>query len=376
MSKDLYKILEVSKGADASEIRKQYLKLSRQYHPDKVSNDQKEVAEEKFKVISQAYEVLSDPEQKSYYDMTGQLPGEGGGSGVGRGGGGMPFPFDINQMFGMFGGGGGMRQQPRGRRQGKAPPRKTQIALTLKDFYYGRTLSIHLDRVRFCAACKGEGCLNTKSCGGCGGQGVRKQIMQMGPMMVENIGPCTTCSGSGKTKGDSCTTCSGTKFIKQEKQLELLIKKGMKPGDIVTFSGESSHVEEFQEPGDVLVELQAADEDSLWIREGSTLKITATITLCESLCGTKLIFKDHPGYPDGIVLDIPVGVQSKDTIVFGGLGMPVDDQFGDLLITITVRPSKSEIDILKNNSPYFQGLFTLPEVVVGDMKIFNSKRIY
>ena len=111
MSKDLYGVLELPRGAESNEIRKQYLKLSRLYHPDKVSNEQKESAEAKFKSISEAYEILSDEGKKAYYDQTGQLPGEGGG-----GGGGMPFPFDINEMFGMFGGGGrGGGRSPGGR---------------------------------------------------------------------------------------------------------------------------------------------------------------------------------------------------------------------------------------------------------------------
>jgi len=114
MSEDLYSILELTKGADASEIRKQYLKLSRIYHPDKVSVDKQEASGEKFKKINQAYEILSDESKRSFYDQTGQLPGEGGGvgSGVGSpfgfpGGFGGGIPFDMNGLFGMF-------QGPRG----------------------------------------------------------------------------------------------------------------------------------------------------------------------------------------------------------------------------------------------------------------------
>jgi DnaJ family protein A protein 2 len=368
MSKDLYGALELPRGADSSEIRKQYLKLSRMYHPDKVSNEQKESAEAKFKSISEAYEILSDDEKKAYYDQTGQLPGEGGG-------GGPSFPFDINEMFGMFGGGRG--QQRRGRRPGKAPSRKTQIPLTLKDFYYGRTLEIRLERQRFCSGCKGEGCVNTVSCNECNGQGVKRQVIQMGPMIMNNIGPCGKCVGSGKLRGDMCGGCSGSKFIKQDKALQLVIKKGMKPGDIITFSGESSHIEEFEEAGDVVVELQTADEESSWIREGSTLKFTSTITLSESLCGTKIVFMDHPGYIDGIVVNIPVGIQNKEVLVFNSLGMPIDEgRFGEFHLTILVKATKSEIEVLKNNSPYFQGLFTLPDISVENKQLFSANRIH
>jgi len=374
MTKDLYGILELARGADANEVRKQYLKLSRQYHPDKVSNEMKAVSEEKFKAISEAYEILSDEGKKSFYDQTGQVPGEGGGGGHG-GGNGMPFPFDMNQMFGMFGqGGGGPR--PRGqRRPGKAPSRKTQISLTLKDFYYGRTLHVHLERNRFCGACKGEGCLNTVSCSDCNGQGIRRQIIQMGPMIMENTGPCGRCGGSGKSKGDSCGPCSGSKFIKQDKNLQLVVKKGMKPGETIVFAGESSNIEEYHEAGDVIVELQAADEESSFVRDGPTLKATVSVSLGQSLCGTKIVFKDHPGYPGGIVLEVGPGTQNKSVLVFNGLGMPVEDGFGELHLTVNVKASKEDLEVLKNNLSYFQGLFVLPEVI-AEGQSFSAQRFH
>jgi DnaJ-class molecular chaperone len=374
MPKDLYGALELPRGADSSEIRKQYLKLSRQFHPDKVPTDQKLMAEERFKAISEAYEILSDDSKKSFYDQTGQIPGEGGGGGGGGMGGGMPFPFDMNQMFGMFGGGG---VRPKGRRPGKAPPRKTHIPLTLKDFYYGRNLQINLERNRFCSNCKGEGCINTTSCSDCNGQGVRRQIIQMGPMIMENTGPCGKCGGSGKGKGDSCGPCGGSKFMKQDKILQLSVNKGMSAGDRINLSGESSQIEEFEEAGDVIVELQAADEDNAFTREGSTLKATVTVGLGESLCGSKAIFSDHPGYPDGLVLDIPFGVQNKSVLVFNGLGMPTESGFGELHLTVNIKVSKDELEVLKNNLPYFQGLFVRPEKVSGGKAAsFTAQRFH
>jgi DnaJ family protein A protein 2 len=286
-------------------------------------------------------------------------------------GGGMPFPFDMNQMFGMFGGG----QRQMGRRPGKAPARKTQIPLSLKDFYYGRTLQINLERNRFCADCKGQGCINTVHCGDCNGQGIKRQIIQMGPMIMENTGPCVRCSGSGRLRGDSCGPCSGSKFIKQDKNLQLVIKKGMKPGETILFAGESSNIEEFTEAGDVIVELQAADEESSFVREGATLKASVTVTLGQSLCGTKIVFKDHPGYAGGIILELGPGTQNKSVLVFNGLGMPLDDGFGELHLTVLVKSSKEELEVLKNNLSYFQGLFVLPEVV-SEGQTFSAQRFH
>lgn len=367
MPKDLYSILEVPRGADASEIKRSYYKLSRTYHPDKVSEEEKSAAEAKFKEISAAYEILSDDQKRSYYDQTGQLPGEQGPPGGGMPGG-MPFPFgmggmggpmsfDMNDLFGMFGG-RGRQQRPGMRNPGKAPPRKTQIALTLKDFYYGRTLEMKFMRSLFCTDCKGDGCRNTKACTDCNGQGMRRQVVQMGPMIMENVGACSSCHGSGKTKGDPCGTCSGSKFQKGEKVLQLVVKKGMKPGELIVFPGEASNVEEYTEAGDVIVELEAADEEHSITRDGTTLKETVQISLSQSLCGGSVRIVGHPGYPDGLVLDIPLGVQNKDTLVYPGKGMPLDEgKYGDFLLTVSIRPSSTELQVLQNNIAYFKGLF-------------------
>jgi DnaJ family protein A protein 2 len=367
MSQDLYGILELSKGADSSEIRKQYLKLSRSFHPDKAPAQDKEKAEEKFKKIVHAYEILSDDEKRMFYDQTGQIPGEQGNNGGGHPfGGGMPFgmpgmpgmPFDMNNLFGMFGGRGG--QGPRnGRRPGKAPVRKTQIPLTLKDFYNGRKLQIHLERQRFCNDCKGEGSVSVKSCADCSGSGVKRQIIQMGPMIMDNTGPCGSCRGSGKTKGDNCTTCSGSKFVKQDKDLELNVTKGMKSGDTVLFSGESSNIEEYTEPGDVVVELLTADEDHGWDRVGDNLKNRVGLTLGEALCGKVVKLDGHPGYESGFFVQIPAGVQNRQEIIIEGCGMPRNGQsgFGDIILMLTVIATKEERSILESQKETLQRLF-------------------
>jgi DnaJ-class molecular chaperone len=381
MAKDLYAVLGVERGADAAEIRRQYLKLSRQYHPDKVSDDKKEEAEAKFKELSSAYEVLNDEQSRAYYDQTGKAPGEGGGGPPGGGmsfgmGGGMPFPFDMGNLFGMFGGGrGGPSGAHTGRRPGKPPPRKTQIPMTLKDFYFGRKLQIHLERSRFCGGCKGEGALNIKACGDCNGTGVKVTIIQMGPMMVQNQGPCITCHGAGKTKTDTCGQCNGSKFIKQDKNLELTITKGMKHGDIITFPGESSHQEDFNEAGDVLVELVSADEDHGWERFGDMLKHRVGLTLGESLCGKVVRLDGHPAHENGVFIKIPCGVQNRQEIVVEGLGMPrtIGDGFGDAVIVLSVLPTKEERTSLEQNIDTMRSVFN-PDAGSTDASLIWSAK--
>jgi len=358
MSQDLYKVLDVDRKAGASEIRSAYLKLSRIYHPDKAPTEKKDEYEAKFKQVLRAYEVLSDDDKRTLYDHTGQVAGEGGAPEGPMGGGGMPFPFDMNNLFGMFGGRGGPAPR-QGRRPGKAPARKTQIPLTLKDFYYGRTLQMNLERHRFCDGCKGEGALNRKSCDGCGGMGVVNQVVQMGPMIMQSTGACQKCSGSGRTVGDKCGQCNSSKFHKQEKQLELVVKKGMKPGEIVVFPGESSHVDEYMEAGDVVVELIAADEDHGWERFGDHLKHRVGLTLGESLCGKVVRLDGHPAHPDGVYIQIPSGIQNRQEIVVEGLGMPrtAGSGFGDAILILTVLASKTEKDILEAQRSTLRELF-------------------
>ncbi len=383
----LYSTLELQKGATNVEIRKQYLNLSRVYHPDKAPPEKKEEYEHKFKEISRAYEILSDEEKRAFYDQTGQVPGEGGVPE--GGGGGMPFPFgmgamggggpmhfDMGDLFGMFGRGG--VKQRGGRQPGKAPPRKTQIPMTLKDFYFGRTLEMRLSCQRFCGDCKGEGTINTKACGDCNGQGIRRQIVQMGPMVMENVGPCGSCRGSGKSRGDSCKGCIGSKFVKHDKVLNLVVTPGMKPGDIVTFPGESSNVEEFTEAGDVQVELVAADEEHLITREFNTLKDFIAISLSQSLCGTRVKLEGHPAHPNGLVVELSAGVQNKEVLVLAGQGMPTDassQRFGDFQLTILVKPTSAELEILRSNTPYFKGLFIGSEETFEGLPVVKPARV-
>lgn len=379
MSRDLYSVLELQKGADASEIKKSYYKLSKQWHPDKAPPGKDEEYTEKFKEISAAYEVLSDSEKKSYYDQTGRVPGEEGPNpfgGGGGGGGGMPFPFDIPGMFGMFGGRNGPSRC--GRRNGKAPPRKTQIPLTLKDFYYGRKLDINITRQRFCTQCKGEGSTNVKMCGDCNGQGVKVQMIHMGPMIMQSHGPCPSCNGNGKMRGDNCSSCSGSKFMKQDKTVELHIPKGSKPGNTSTYPGESSNVEEYEEAGDLVIELVAADEDILWERIGDDLKINIQISLAESICGKIVELANHPGYPDGLFVKLPQGVQNGHSIVVEGSGMPImSGGFGKCILVVAVVPSESERQLLIEKESVLRELFGLPPqtVVAENIPVQNAKSV-
>jgi len=354
MSEDLYRVLELEKGADSNDIRKQYLKLSRVQHPDKGGDS------EQFKTLQRAYEILSDDEKRSFYDQTGQVLGEQGGGGGGFPGGGFPgFPFDIGSMFGMFGenGPGGNRRGPT-RRNGKAPPKKSTISLSLHNFYHGKTIDIHLQQQRFCGDCRGEGSPTTRACDTCRGSGIINQIHQMGPMIIQNKGPCHECTGTGKKRGPPCNSCNGQKFVKRDKTLQINIKKGSKPGDTIILDGESSHVESWTEPGDVIVELEAAEEQTEWIREENNLRRIVNLSLSDSLCGMVMKLDGHPGFPEGFVVEILPGVCSYDKLRVVGCGMPsISGATGDCILDIRISSTSEERGILLSNKEQFLKLF-------------------
>jgi DnaJ-class molecular chaperone len=353
----LYERLGLSNDADSNEIRKAYLKLSKTEHPDKGGDA------ERFKSLQQAYEVLSDDQSRSFYDQTGQVPGEQQGNG---GGGGMPggmpfhFPFNMGGMGSMFGN-MFMRREQQPQKQQKPPPKIHEIGLTLNDFFYGKRLEIKFERQKFCVECKGAGADHTEICGPCVGAGVRESHMMIGPGMVAvTRGPCDQCNGSGKRLTGICSGCRGSKFTSQEKVLSVNIEPGMVPGDILKFPNECSDNHLYEEPGDVHIILREADNISRIVRIEDTLHATHTISLAEGLLGTKCIIKGHPAHPNGLTVDIPVGTMRGDTIIVEGEGMPRrgTTRRGNLNISILLELKPEEKASLLRNKELVARIFT------------------
>ncbi len=185
------------------------------------------------------------------------------------------------------------------------------------------------------------------------------KIIQMGPMIVQQSGPCLQCNGSGKTPGDPCKKCNGAKLVKEDKTLTLTVTKGMRYGEIIVFAGESSNQEDYDEPGDVVIELVAADEDHEWERSGDNLTIRVRLSLGDSLCGKTVVLQNHPGYPEGLPIQIPAGVQNRQDICVEGYGMPrsIGTGHGDCILHISVYPSPEELALLQTKKEILQELF-------------------
>ena len=249
----LYETLEVEKEATQKEIKKAYFRLSKTHHPDKGGD------EHKFKEISAAYEILSDPDKRKAYDQYGLEGVDDEGGAAARG----------EDLFSMFFGGGG-RGRSRGPRKG--PSVNHPIKVSLEDLYNGKTVKLAVNR----KVIVGE----SKFCDKCGGQGVVMEVRQIGPGMITQMQrECALCDGQGhiaKTKSE-------------RKVLEVHIEKGMKHNQKVTFRGMADEVPGV-EAGDVNFIVQEKDHD-LFKRKGADLLVTKEISLNQALCGFSVSVK-------------------------------------------------------------------------------------
>jgi len=302
-----YDLLGVSPTSSPDEIKKAYRKLALKYHPDKNPSEG-----DKFKLISQAYEVLSDPKKRDLYDQGGEQAikeGHMGGSS----------PHDIFNMF--FGGGANMQQRER---RGKNVVH--QLGITLEELYNGTTRKLGLQKNVICAKCDGYGGKKgtLEKCSTCKGRGVQIKVQQIGPGMIQQIQTmCADCQGQGEkfSSKDRCKTCNGHKVERKKKILEVHVDKGMKDGQKITFHGEGDQ-EPGLEPGDVIIVLDQKEHD-VYQRNEDNLIMKMTIKLVEALCGFKktiytldkrnLVISSQPGEV----------VKPKDTKCIQNEGMPI-----------------------------------------------------
>ncbi|KAI8332298.1 hypothetical protein BC941DRAFT_462980 [Chlamydoabsidia padenii] len=339
-----YEILSVESDASDHEIKK-----AMKYHPDKNPEEG-----ERFKEISHAYEVLSDPDRRADYDRFGpDGPGGGGGGGMsaddlfanffgGMGGGGMG-GFD----FGGMGGGGGP-SRPR-----KGESMKYPLQVTLEDLYNGKRTKLALRKNVICVTCNGKGGKTgaTKKCTPCKGRGfqvVTRQI-QMGMLQQMQV-PCGECNATGEIAKDRCKKCKGKKVTEEKKFLDVFIEKGMIDGQKIVIKGEGDQ-EPGVEAGDVNLVLDQK-KHNVFEREGDDLLCHVTITLTEALCGFEKVLVTHLD-GRGIHVKHPAGKVIKPNMVkrVPHEGMPVykrSDDRGDLYIVFDVAFPDDDFTTLAN----------------------------
>uniref|UniRef100_A0A6M2DKK9 Putative dnaj c chaperone protein n=1 Tax=Xenopsylla cheopis TaxID=163159 RepID=A0A6M2DKK9_XENCH len=277
-----YDVLGVKPGCTPEDLKKAYRKLALKYHPDKNPNEG-----ERFKLISQAYEVLSDPAKKSIYDQGGEQALKEGGGGAG----GFSSPMDLFDMFfggGFSGGRGGRRRERRGKDV------IHQLPVSLEELYKGAVRKLALQKNVICDKCEGRGGKKgaVEQCPTCRGSGMQVQIQQLGPGMIQQIqSVCSECRGSGEriNPKDRCKQCQGRKTVRERKILEVHVDKGMTDGQKIVFAGEGDQEPEL-EPGDIVIVLDEKDHPN-FKRSGSDLILRMNIQLVEALCGFQKVVK-------------------------------------------------------------------------------------
>jgi DnaJ family protein A protein 1 len=274
-----YDVLGVKPNCSADDLKKAYRKLALKFHPDKNPNEG-----ERFKLISQAYEVLSNEDKRRIYDAGGeQAIKEGGTSG-----GSFSSPMDIFDMF--FGMGGSRSRAERGPRRGKDVV--YQMSVSLEELYNGATRKLSIQKKVICDKCEGSGTKNPnigpERCQNCKGSGMQVRIEHLGPSIVQQIQTvCGECGGKGEriAHKDRCKACDGKKVSKDKKILEVHIDKGMEDGQKITFSGEGDMEPGLEQAGDIIVVLDEKEHDVFKRVRTDDLLLNMDLTLTEALCG-------------------------------------------------------------------------------------------
>lgn len=337
LEKDYYAALGVPKDASTADVKKAYRKLATELHPDKNPGDAK--AEERFKTVSEAYDVLSDDVKRREYDEQRSLFGRGPGPSGSN--------FDVNDLFGqggaggigdvfsgLFGQGGRRGPGPRGPRRGTDV--EAGVTLSFVDALRGCTVPLRLTTSGACETCRGSGAApgtSPRACGVCGGQGMVSRN-QGGFAFAE---PCTACRGGGSVIESPCPTCRGAGTTSSERSLTVRIPAGIEDGQRVRLAGRGSPGERGGPAGDLLVAITVTPHP-VFSRRGDDLTLAVPVTYPEAALGAQVPVPT----PDGpVTLKVPPGTTTGRTFRVRGRGVPKKGGgAGDLLVTVEVAVPK------------------------------------
>ena len=342
--RDYYEVLGMQKGASEDEIKKAYKKLARKYHPDMNPGDKE--AEEKFKEVNEANEVLSDPEKKARYDQFGFAgvdPNYGAGAG-GAGGFGGGFDFgDLGDIFGSFFGGGfggGQRRNPNAPQRGESI--RASVSVSFTDAAFGCEKSVTLERSEMCGTCKGNGCApgtTPEVCPDCHGTGT-VQVRRQTPMGVfASNGPCRKCGGTGRLIHQPCPDCRGGGTVRKRKTIQVTIPAGIDHGQTISLRGQGNAGKNGGPAGDLLITVMVQPHD-LFRRDGVDVFCEAPITFTQAVLGAEL---EIPTIDGKVKYSIPEGTQTGTVFRLKGKGIPVLNGRGrgDQYVTVTIETPRN-----------------------------------
>ena len=353
-SKDFYAVLGVSASATQDEIKKQYRRLAKKFHPDANPNDPK--AAERFKEISEAYNVLGDAEKRKQYDEMRRLgafssgfggarsgAGARGGAGAGAG----PFQsgnirfedFDIGGLGGlgdifasMFGGGRGPAAGGRARAPERGQSVEATVEVPFRTAALGGKVPIELEVNEECPTCHGSGAApgaSMKTCPECNGRGVVS--FGQGGFAVNR--PCPMCLGRGQIPTERCPTCGGAGEVRARKRVMITVPAGSDTGTRVRLSGQGGRGPNGGPPGDLIITFQVLP-DRFFKREGLDVIATIPLNIAQATLGTKINVRTLEGKK--VVLKIPAGTPSGKRFRVRGQGISKDGARGDMIVEVAI----------------------------------------
>ena len=345
MPADYYELLDVGRDVSEGDLKRAYRQKAREHHPDANPGDAQ--AEARFKEISEAYAVLSDPEARARYDRFGH-------EGLRGGMGGPAFDFDLSDIFESFFGGnpfGGGRS-----RRASGPPRgddhETVVDLDFAEAVFGVDRQIEVRTLVSCDDCGGSGAAEGTSptvCSACGGAGQVRQVRQSLLGQMVTTAPCGRCRGIGEEIADPCRSCRGEGRRAEHVSLVVRVPPGVERGATLRLSGRGSVGPRGGPAGDLYVHLRVAESD-VFVRQGESLVAELPVTMLQAALGAKVTFETLDGPRE---LAVKAGTQPNDTIRLNGLGVPRANGRGrgDLHVVVRVdipkKLSKSEVAKLR-----------------------------
>jgi molecular chaperone DnaJ len=337
MAQDYYATLGVGREATPEEIKKAYRKLARQLHPD--VNDAPD-ASDRFKEVTMAYEVLSDPQKRSTFDRGGDPMSSGGGFGAGAQG------FNFDDIMDAFFGQNGQRG-PRPRQQ-RGQDALLRLNIDLAEAAFGVTHDIKVDTAVTCTTCHGSGAANgsqPETCRTCHGHGDVQHVQRSLLGDIRTSRPCPTCNGYGTTIPDPCPECSGEGRVRSRRSISVTIPAGVDQGTRIQLGGEGEIGPGGGPAGDLYLEINVT-RHPMFQRKGDQLFCQVTLPMTAAALGTHIdlptLEAEVPGSDEAdhtVQLDVAPGTQSGDTITIKGHGVPRlrGSGRGDLKVQVVVE---------------------------------------